>query len=193
MQSTQFRRRVREEFHRLFDRPQEARKVLPDALARTDAELATTLRRLLWQADAQRQIDARGDDAPDLAGHVVAGRLCLIRLWAQQAAKVGADYRLWKRLSVGGDFIASSGQYLRSDETNHLRKTPGHAVFNLRAVYAFDEHFSIFGRIDNVFDREYSTFGVLGEPDEVFPDFEDPRFYGPAQPRATWVGVRVSL
>jgi outer membrane receptor protein involved in Fe transport len=107
--------------------------------------------------------------------------------------KIGGDFKVWQRLSVGGDMVANSGQYMRTDEANLLPKVPGYAVFNLRAVYVFNEHFSVFGRIDNVFDRKYYTFGILGEPDEVFPDFEDPRFYSPAQPRAAWVGVRVAL
>ena len=63
-----------------------------------------------------------------------------------------------------------------------MPKIGGHAVFNLRAVYEFNEHVSVFGRIDNVFDRKYYTFGILGEPGEVFSDFEDPRFVSPAQP-----------
>jgi outer membrane receptor protein involved in Fe transport len=107
--------------------------------------------------------------------------------------KLGGDLAITERFSIGGDVVAASGQYLRSDEANLLPKVPGYAVVNLRAVYAFNAHVSVFGRIDNVFDRKYYTFGTLGEPDEVFPDFEDPRFYGPAAPRGAWIGVRVAL
>ncbi|HVT32659.1 MAG TPA: TonB-dependent receptor [Rhodanobacteraceae bacterium] len=107
--------------------------------------------------------------------------------------KLGGDLAITERFSIGGDVVAASGQYLRSDEANLLPKVPGYAVVNLRAVYAFNAHVSVFGRIDNVFDRKYYTFGILGEPDEVFPDFEDPRFYGPAAPRGAWIGVRVAL
>jgi outer membrane receptor protein involved in Fe transport len=111
----------------------------------------------------------------------------------EHSLKLGADFALSERFSVGGDVVAASGQYLRSDEANLLPKIPGYAVFDLRASYTFNEHVSVFGRIDNVFDRKYYTFGILGEPGEVFPDFEDPRFYGPAAPRGAWVGVRVAL
>jgi len=52
---------------------------------------------------------------------------------------------------------------------------------------------SLFGRIDNVFDRRYYTFGTLGDPTEVFPDFTDSRFMSPATPRGAWIGVRVAL
>ena len=111
----------------------------------------------------------------------------------RNSLKIGGDFKVWEGLSIGGDVIANSGQYMRTDEANLLPQVPGYAVFNLRAVYTFNDHFSLFGRIDNVFDRKYYTFGILGEPDQVFPDFEDPRFLSPAQPRAAWVGFRVAL
>jgi outer membrane receptor protein involved in Fe transport len=111
----------------------------------------------------------------------------------QSSFKIGADYAITEAFSIGGDFLANSGQYLRSDEANLLGKTAGYVVMNLRAVYTFNPHVSLFGRIDNVFDRRYYTFGTLGDPDEVFPDFEDPRFYSPAQPRGAWLGVRVAF
>jgi iron complex outermembrane recepter protein len=120
----------------------------------------------------------RGDRLPGLPRH---------------AFKIGADYALGHGFTIGGDMVANSGQYLRGDEANLLPKIGGYAVFNLRAVYTFNEHVSLFGRIDNVFDRRYYTFGILGDAGEVFPDFEDPRFVSPAQPRGAWVGVRVAL
>lgn len=111
----------------------------------------------------------------------------------QNSLKVGADFSATEAFSVGADVVANSGQYLRSDEANLLNKTGGYFVLNLRAVYEFNPHVSLFGRIDNVFDRHYYTFGTLGDADEVFPGFEDPRFYTPAQPRGAWLGVRVGF
>ncbi|HEY0232157.1 MAG TPA: TonB-dependent receptor, partial [Dokdonella sp.] len=107
--------------------------------------------------------------------------------------KLGADFAVTHAFSVGGDVIANSGQFLRSDEANLLGETGGYALLNLRANYVFNEHFSVFARADNVFNRRYVTFGTLGDPGEVFPDFDDPRFYGPGQPRAGWIGFRVAL
>jgi outer membrane receptor protein involved in Fe transport len=66
-------------------------------------------------------------------------------------------------------------------------------VANLRAVLAIDPHFTLFGRVDNVLDRHYYTFGTLGQPGDVFPQFHDARFLSPAQPRGAWVGARVAL
>jgi len=51
----------------------------------------------------------------------------------------------------------------------------------------------LFARIENLFDKDYETFGLLGEPDEVFPEFEDPRFFGSGPPLGAWVGVRATF
>lgn len=111
----------------------------------------------------------------------------------EHALKLGADWSLTPSIGIGGDVVANSGQYLRGDEANRLPETGGYAVVNLRANWAINPHLAVFARIDNVFDRRYVTFGTLGEPDEVFPDFDDPRFLGPAPPRGAWIGLRLSL
>jgi hypothetical protein len=47
---------------------------------------------------------------------------------------------------------------------------------------------------DNIFDRDYESFGLFGEPDEVLGDaFEDSRFLSPAAPRAAWLGLQLDL
>ena len=74
-----------------------------------------------------------------------------------------------------------------------LGKIGGFTVMNLRAEVVLAKQVELFGRIDNVFDRRYETFGALGEPEEVLPQFSDPRFLSPAPPRAAWVGVRINL
>jgi len=62
-------------------------------------------------------------------------------------------------------------------------------VANLRADYTFARWISAFVRVDNVFDADTASFGVLGDPTAVFPTFADPRFQSPGAPRAGWVGV----
>lgn len=53
---------------------------------------------------------------------------------------------------------------------------------------------ALFARIENIFDTDYETFGLLGEPAAVLgPAFDDPRFLSPGAERGGWVGVRLSL
>ena len=95
------------------------------------------------------------------------------------------------RLRLGADINYRTGVYLRGDEINVLGRTGSFVTLNLHGEYRFTPSLSAFARIENVFDTDYETFGLLGEPDEVFEDFEDPRFLGAAPPRGIWVGLRL--
>jgi iron complex outermembrane recepter protein len=108
-------------------------------------------------------------------------------------ANIGLDYAFTDRLSLGADLTFRSGVYLRGDEANLLEKTDGYAVLTLRGLYRVSEGVALFARIENALDSDYETFGLLGEPDEVFPDFEDPRFLGAGPRFGAWVGVKVTL
>ena len=111
----------------------------------------------------------------------------------QHIVKAGLSTDI-RRLSVGINLQSNSSQYLRGDEANLLPTLDGFTVVNLMADYALGRHVAITARVANLFDSEHSTFGLLGEADEVLgDDFDDPRFVSPGSPRAAWVGIRVSL
>ena len=94
-------------------------------------------------------------------------------------------------LKLGAVVIGNSGQYYRGDEANLLPQIPGYVIVNLRADYAFTRWISGFLRVDNVFDADYASFGILGDATSVFPSYTDPRFQGPGEPRAFWAGINV--
>lgn len=134
-------------------------------------------------------------DAPQIAG---AGKLFVspgdsIPGIPEHQANLGLDFIINDRFSIGSDVVLRSGVYLRGDEANLLDKTDGFWLLNLRGEYRIGDQVTLFARIENVFDEDYETFGLLGEPDEVFEDFEDPRFYGAGPPLGAWVGVRIKL
>jgi len=105
-------------------------------------------------------------------------------------ANLGADYSMGKRWSIGGDVSFRSGVYLRGDEINELEATEPFTVVNLRGEFRINDKFKLFARIENVFDAQYETFGLLGEPDEVFPQFSESGFFGAGPPRGAWLGIR---
>ena len=107
-------------------------------------------------------------------------------------AQVGKASLAWMApfgLALSATVLGRSGQYYRGDEANLLPQIPGYIVANLRADYTFARWISAFVRVDNVFDADTASFGVLGDPTAVFPTFADPRFQSPGAPRAGWVGV----
>lgn len=112
---------------------------------------------------------------------------------ARHVVNLGLDFNATGQLRLGADLAWRSGVYLRGDEANLLGQTSSYTVVNLRGDYRFNEHFQMFARIENLFDTDYETLGLLGEPDEVFPTFEDPRFLGAGAPMGAWVGVRLIL
>lgn len=105
----------------------------------------------------------------------------------------GLEFEFDDRFSMGADASFRSGVYLRGDEVNLLPKTDAYTVVNLRAEYRVSDELRLFARIENLFDTEYESFGLLGEPEEVFPGFEDPRFLGAGPPFGAWVGVRATF
>lgn len=169
-----------------------------------EASVAGTLRdkRLNWYANytfldatyrtSFHENSANHPDA-DAAGLIFVRKGDRIPSLPRHSFKIGADFAVTHALSLGGDLLANSGQYLRADETNLLGETAGYAVVNLRANYTFNDHVNLFARVDNLFDRHYVTFGTLGDATAVFPDFTDPRFYSPGQVRGAWVGVKLAL
>lgn len=114
----------------------------------------------------------------------------------QHTLKVAGSYEIFKNFNFGAEWIVNDGQYLRGDESNQLDRTPGYGIVNLRASYQPHPQVEIFARVDNVFDKEYFTFGLLGEePDEApgLDDFEDVRFFGAGPERGAWIGLRVNF
>lgn len=105
----------------------------------------------------------------------------------------GVDFKFTDRFMLGADLEYRTGVFLRGDEVNLLEKTDDYTILNLRAEFRFSEWLTVFARVENVFDEEYETFGLLGEPDEVFEDFEDPRFFGAGPPLGAWLGIRIEL
>jgi outer membrane receptor protein involved in Fe transport len=174
-----------------------------------EASLSQRLQRLRWSIDYSF-IKAEFDDdfiiaspnhplfeeAPD--SPVIAGEdKLLVRSGAripgipEHQANLGIDFAVNDRLDLGADVVVRSGVYLRGDEPNVLDKTDGYAILNLRGEWRIGDNLVLFARVENVLDEDYETFGLLGEPDEVFPEFEDPRFLGAGPPRGAWVGARM--
>lgn len=121
----------------------------------------------------------RGDRIPGIPEHIFK-------------ASLGVD--LWQRVSLGINGLYSGDQFFRGDEANTTPHLSGYWLFNATAEYKVTRHFAVFGKVDNIFDARYNSFGVYGHAEEVLgPQFNDGRFVSPGAPRAGWIGVRLSL
>lgn len=113
-------------------------------------------------------------------------------------AKFSTDYDIIPEWTLGFDMTYNSSQYLRGDEANLTAKIPAFVIFNLRSEYRFNEHVALFGRVNNLFDRDYANFGAWAETGDVLEDSygigeQNSRFLGVGAPRAAWIGIRLTM
>jgi len=86
--------------------------------------------------------------------------------------KLSTDYQFTSAFSLGASMVGVSSSYARGNENNAHQadgvyylgsgKSAGYAVFNLGAQYRVEPKLKLFGQINNLFDRKYSSAAVLG-------------------------------
>jgi iron complex outermembrane recepter protein len=119
--------------------------------------------------------------------------------------KIRADWAVTSRLFVGANLLTSAGSYARGDEDNQdiNGQLPGYTVVNLDGRFLISKGFEVFARVNNVLDRRYSNFGVVGEnfftgPGKTFGptagiDPANEQFRGPGTPIGAWIGVKYAF
>jgi outer membrane receptor protein involved in Fe transport len=122
--------------------------------------------------------------------------------------KFFADYQFSPKVSVGTDVIALSSMFVRGNENNAHRadgedfigkgETGAWAIVNLRATYQLTDQVQLFGRVNNVFDREYFNGGVLAEnrfnaAGQFTGAEQGTTGFAPGAPRILWFGLRFDL
>ena len=139
-------------------------------------------------ADAAGDIAVRpGDRLPGIPRHTLKARV-----------ELAAGSRFSGALALR----YSSPLYVRGDENNRDRngQLPGFVTVAVDARYAASAAFEIYARVDNLFDRRYANFGVLGRNvftgpggsfDGLNPSAE--QFRGVGAPRGAWAGIRYRL
>jgi iron complex outermembrane receptor protein len=111
--------------------------------------------------------------------------------------KAGAELQATGALTLGADLQAVGPQYLIGDEANQDARLPGYWTADVHAAVRLRPGVELYGRIENLFDRRYATYGTYFEADGLaalqpspLPDNPDPRSVTPAPPRAFLVGLR---
>ena len=92
--------------------------------------------------------------------------------------------------------VGRSKSRYRGDEANvDSEQLKGFMLLNLLGEVRPLPRLTVFARVENLLDKDYETFGVYGEGDEVLGDeFEDARrFVGPGAPRRFFAGIRLNF
>ena len=136
------------------------------------------LRDASGEADPSTQIVRRGNRIPLIPRE--QGRLALE--WSDN------------RFEFGAEMLGRSNSRFRGDESNlDNDQLSGFVLVNINAAWKPTKLVTFFASVDNLFDRDFETFGVYGEGDEVLGDeFEDAyRFVGAGNPVSVQGGVRL--
>jgi len=131
--------------------------------------------------------------------------------------KLRGEWRAMPNWTIGSTLVAFSDQYARGNENNKHKagvvdpggpdettysgsgKVAGYAVLNLDTRYKFSNSgWQLFGKINNVFDHEYYSSGLLGENAfigagstfDTAAGSNKELFLAPGAPRAGWIGLR---
>lgn len=144
--------------------------------------------------DADVRLPSASNPIADAAGDIDVRRGDVLPGVPRQRLKLGADYALTPRLTLGGDLQVIGSQFYRGDEANLLAPLPAYAVIGLHVRYEATRHLELYARLENATDARYATFGVLGDPTGVgAPGVPatgaDPRFQSPAAPIAAYAGI----
>jgi outer membrane receptor protein involved in Fe transport len=113
--------------------------------------------------------------------------------------KFGIDYSVTDAFKVGGDALFVGSQYFAGDESNQAARLPGYSVFNVHASYQINKTFQIYGRVDNILDNRYATYGTFFDTGDVpnfangGTQFTDARSVSPARPRAFYAGLKATF
>ena len=121
--------------------------------------------------------------------------------------KLRGEWRALPTWTIGATAVFFSDQYARGNENNQHQangvdffgsgKIGGYGVMNLDTRYTLpNTGWQVFAKVNNVFDREYSTSALLGksgfDANGAFANGNgaNETFLAPGAPRAGWVGVR---
>ncbi|SNS40253.1 iron complex outermembrane recepter protein [Noviherbaspirillum humi] len=113
---------------------------------------------------------AAGNRLPGVPAHSLSTQ---VEFKPTQQATVGAEMRLDSKVYVND---------INSEAA------PGYAIFNLRGAYEFragPSRMFLYGRLDNVFDRQYAGSVIVNDGNR--------RFYEPAAGRRLFVGLRTQF
>lgn len=121
----------------------------------------------------------------------------------KQVAKLHAEYNA-EALTLGVTILGQSDLYARGDENNQDDNgpVPGFVLVNLDAHYDLSSQWQLFARIDNLLDRRYFTYGVLGEnvftaPGNTFDStgatWRSEQFRTVGAERGVWIGAEFRL
>ncbi|HEX5485398.1 MAG TPA: TonB-dependent receptor [Limnobacter sp.] len=149
------------------------------------------------------------NSAQDANGNITVNPGNHIPLVPRHVFKLNTSWKVNSVFRTGLDMIAIGRSYARGNENNQHQadgvnflgsgEVPGYAIFNLNANYDVHKNVELWAKVTNLFDRHYSTSGLLGatgfDPNGTYlgENTVNSTFYGPGAPRSFWVGLKIAV
>ncbi|HEX3993078.1 MAG TPA: TonB-dependent receptor, partial [Acetobacteraceae bacterium] len=111
--------------------------------------------------------------------------------------KLGVQYKVTDKWTVGVTGVAASSQYLFGDEANLTKPLPGYFVVNFNTSYQITPNIQVYGLVQNVTDEKYYVYGTFTPTSSITflqaPGTSNPRSYNIAAPIAGFAGMKVTF
>jgi iron complex outermembrane recepter protein len=116
----------------------------------------------------------------------------------QHQFKAGAEYLITPQWKFGADLVVVGQRFYVGDDANQNEQLPSYAVVNLHTSYDVTANVTVFGVINNLFNKQYALFGTYFESEGTSKaglpiTLTDQRTQVPGQPFAIYGGIRVKL
>ena len=160
-------------------------------------------------------LTAAANSSQDASGNIRVQPGDRLPLTPRHLVKLRADYRFSPQWQAGVAMRAVAGSLARGNENGQHQsdgvynlgpgRSAGYAVWDLTGEYRPTTQLTVFGQVNNVFDRRYATAAQLGatgftsDGNFVARPFAavggkyplmHATFYAPGAPRSFWLGVR---
>ena len=113
--------------------------------------------------------------------------------------KMHLDWTATEKWKLGSAMIVSSSIVTQGNEDGYITsalngnaKVNGYALFNLNTTYTIEKGFEVFGKINNVFDKRYETYGMISTNYAEYSgsNASTSKFVAPGAPRTYMAGLR---
>jgi iron complex outermembrane receptor protein len=137
----------------------------------------------------------------DAAGQIQVQSGDRLPVLPRNALRVRADWTHGP-FALGASLLAVDSQYVRGNENNAdpAGRVPGYALVALDGAWNITPEWQLFARVDNLFDRAFQNFGILGAnyfrgPGNSFAaNLAGPEaFRSPGAPFGAWIGIQYRL
>ncbi|MBK1791013.1 TonB-dependent receptor family protein [Persicirhabdus sediminis] len=126
----------------------------------------------LWNDFTFADGELDGKQLPGIPEHVITTRVRLQSADGKWQSAIGMQY-------------IPQGLYVYNDNS---RQSSGYAIFDLSAEYQLNENLSIYGGVDNLFDKNYVSSVTINP----YGDSSDPAAYHPGDGRSVYLGMKMN-